>query len=158
VASYTAVLIAHTAVPFWNTAKDELPFIFTGSAAASGGGLGLILAPVSQAGPARRLAVLGAAVELTASHRMEGRLGLVAEAMEEPAAKRLLKAAKVLTVAGAVGALVLGRRSRTAAVASGAALLAGSFCVRVGIMHAGVESTKDPKYVVGPQRERLAGR
>jgi formate-dependent nitrite reductase membrane component NrfD len=158
VASYTAVLIAHTAVPFWNTAKDELPFIFTGSAAASAGGLGMILAPVGQAGPARRLAVTGAAVELAASHRMEGRLGLVAEAMEEPKAHRFLQAAKVMTALGALGGATLGRRSRAAAVASGVALLAGGLCERLGILHAGIASTKDPKYVVGPQRERLAAR
>ena len=33
----------------------------TGSAAASGGGLGMLLAPVAEAGPARRLAAAGAA-------------------------------------------------------------------------------------------------
>jgi formate-dependent nitrite reductase membrane component NrfD len=155
VASYTAVLISHTAVPFWNTAKDELPFIFVGSAAASAGGLGMILAPRAQAGPARKMAVYGAAAELIASQRMEGRLGLVAGAIHEEKPKRFLTAAKVLTAGGAAGAAVFGRRSRTAAVASGVALLAGSLCERLGVLYAGIASTEDPKYVVGPQRERL---
>ncbi|MFI5952929.1 NrfD/PsrC family molybdoenzyme membrane anchor subunit [Cryptosporangium sp. NPDC051539] len=158
VASYTAVLISHTAVPFWNTAKDELPFLFVGSAAASGAGLGMIVAPPDQAGPARRLAVLGAGLELAASHRMEGRLGLVEGAIQEEKPRRYFTAAKALTIGGAVGAALLARRSRTAAVVSGAALLAGSLCQRLGVFHAGVASTEDPKYVVGPQREALAQR
>ncbi|MFB9322665.1 NrfD/PsrC family molybdoenzyme membrane anchor subunit [Cryptosporangium minutisporangium] len=156
VASYTAVLLSHTAVPFWNTAKDELPFVFVGSAAASGGGLGMILAPRDQAGPARRMAVLGAVAELAAEQRMEGRLGLVGGVVHEEKPKKFLTAAKVLTAGGAVGAALFARRSRTAAVLSGAALLAGSLCTRLGVLHAGIASTKDPKYVVGPQREELA--
>jgi hypothetical protein len=52
--------------------------------------------------------------------------------------------------------LVAGR-SRAGAAASGLALLAGSACQRFRVYEAGVVSTKDPKYVVVPQRERLAG-
>ena len=48
------------------------------------------------------------------------------------------------------------RRSRTAAVASGLALMAGSVLQRFGVFEAGVVSTRDPRYVVEPQRERLA--
>ncbi|EUA04859.1 putative formate-dependent nitrite reductase, membrane component, NrfD [Mycobacterium kansasii 824] len=59
VASYTAVLLSQTAVPAWHEAHPYLPFVFTGSAAASGGGWGMVLAPVAEAGPARRLAVVG---------------------------------------------------------------------------------------------------
>jgi hypothetical protein len=40
-------------------------------------------------------------------------------------------------------------------VAAGLALLAGSALQRFGAFEAGVASTKDPKYVVQPQRERL---
>lgn len=50
-------------MPAWNDVHRELPFVFTGSAAASGAGLGMLLAPVAEAGPARRLAVVGAAAE-----------------------------------------------------------------------------------------------
>ena len=49
----------------------------------------------------------------------------------------------------------VGRRSRLAAVAGGLALLAGSALKRFGTFEAGVASTKDPKYVVVPQREGL---
>lgn len=44
------------------------------------------------------------------------------------------------------------------AVASGALLAAGSLLTRFGVFEAGIASTKDPKYVVVPQRERMAAR
>jgi hypothetical protein len=58
-----------------------------------------------------------------------------------------------LTVGGALGAVV--GRSRAVVAVSGLALLAGSALQRLGVFEAGVESTRDPKYVVVPQRERL---
>jgi formate-dependent nitrite reductase membrane component NrfD len=158
VASYTAVLLSQTAVPAWHEAHAYLPFVFTGSAAASGGGLGMLLAPVDEAGPARRMAVVGAGLEVAASRLMEQRLGLVAEAYTTGKAHRLRKWSEYLTVGGALGAVVAGR-SRPAVAVSGLSLLAGSALQRLGVFEAGVESTRDPKYVVVPQRERLdAGR
>jgi formate-dependent nitrite reductase membrane component NrfD len=158
VASYTAVLLSQTAVPAWHEAHAYLPFVFTGSAAASGGGLGMLLAPAEEAGPARRLAVAGAGLEIVASRLLEQRLGLVAETYTTGKAHRLRKWAEYLTAGGALGSVVLGR-SRPAAALSGLALLAGSALQRFGVFEAGVESTRDPKYVVIPQRERLdAGR
>ncbi len=157
VASYTAVLLSQTAVPAWREAHPYLPFVFTGSAAASGGGLGMLLAPLDEAGPARRLAVLGAGLEVAASRLMEHRLGLVAEAYTTGKAHRMRRWAEYLTVGGALGALLAGR-SRAAAVLSGLALLAGSVLQRFGVFEAGVQSTRDPKYVVVPQRQRLDAR
>jgi formate-dependent nitrite reductase membrane component NrfD len=156
VASYTAVLLSHTAVPAWREAHRQLPFVFTGSAAASGAGFGMVFAPVAEAGPARRLGVLGAAAELVASRLVERRLGVVAEAFTTGRAHRLRVWAERLTVAGALGAATVARRSRVGAVVSGAALLAGSALQRFGVFEAGVVSTKDPKYTVVPQRERLS--
>jgi hypothetical protein len=51
--------------------------------------------------------------------------------------------------------VLLGRRSRTASVISGAALMAGSALTRFGIFEAGQQSARDPRYTVVPQRERL---
>jgi DMSO reductase anchor subunit len=158
VASYTAPLIANTAVPTWHEGHRELPFVFVGSAASAAGGLGMLTAPVTEAGPARRAAVLGAALELAAVKRMERGMGLAAEPLRTGKAGRLMKAAEMLTVAGAVLGGVLGRRSRLAAALGGAASLAGSACTRFGIFHAGVASAEDPKYTVQPQRERLGKR
>jgi len=158
VASYTAVLLSQTAVPAWNESHEELPFIFTASAAASAGGLGMIVAPTAEAGPARGFALYGAAVELVASRRLESRLGIVDEVFQTGTAATQLRWAKRLTAMGAAGAVLLGRRSRVAAVAAGAALLAGGLFERLGLLNAGRQSTVDPRYVVEPQRARLASR
>lgn len=158
VASYGAVLLSQTAVPAWNEGHEELPFIFTASAAASAGGLGMVVAPLAEAAPARRLAVYGAVVELAASRRLESRLGLVGEAFATGAAHRHLRRASRLTIGGLLLSASLARRSRVAAAAAGAALLAGSLFERLGLLHAGIQSTEDPKYVVEPQRRRIAER
>ncbi|HET9654269.1 MAG TPA: NrfD/PsrC family molybdoenzyme membrane anchor subunit [Kineosporiaceae bacterium] len=157
IASYTAVLLADTAVPFWNNGFRQLPFVFTGSAAASAGGLGLLTAPVEEAGPARRAALFGAGLELAASQALRTGLGDAAPALVQGPAAGLHEAARGLTLAGAVGA-VLGRRSRMLSALSGLALLAGSAFTRFAVFAAGQESTVDPGYVVGPQRARIAAR
>ncbi len=158
VAAYTGVLLADTAVPAWHEAHRQLPFTFIGSAAAAAGGLGMLLAPVAEAGPARRAALFGAVVETVSSGAAERGMGIVAETYRQGRAGTLLRAAKALTVAGALGGALFGGRSRTAAALSGAALVAGSVCTRFGIFEAGLASARDPKYTVVPQRERLARR
>ncbi|MFL6164337.1 MAG: NrfD/PsrC family molybdoenzyme membrane anchor subunit [Jatrophihabitantaceae bacterium] len=156
VASYTAVLIGDTAVPAWHEARRQLPYLFVGSAAAAASGLALLAAPTEEIGPARLAGALGGALELAAGTAMERGTGLVGETFTQGRAGMLMRAAKVLTAAGAVGAAALGGRGRIAAGLSGAALLAGSALTRFGIFEAGRASTQDPKYVVVPQRERLA--
>jgi formate-dependent nitrite reductase membrane component NrfD len=158
IASYTAVLLADTAVPTWHEAYRELPFVFVGSAAAASGGLAMVLAPLEQASPARGMAVAGAALDLAAAYRMESRLGLAGEPLHTGHSGRLLRAARLLTLSGAVAAATSGRRSRWISVVAGAALVGGSVCTRFGIFEAGVASTEDPKYVVRPQRERIRAR
>jgi formate-dependent nitrite reductase membrane component NrfD len=157
VAAYTAVLLSDTATPSWHEAFRELPFVFVSSAAAASGGLGMLASPTDQAGPARRFAAGGALVELLMEQRMEQSMGITAEPLHQGKAGRLMKASKALTIGGAVGSLLAGR-SRTVAVLSGAALMAGSACTRFGVFEAGQESAKDPKYTVVPQRERMAQR
>jgi hypothetical protein len=115
----------------------------------------MIVAPPEEASPARWFALYGAVVELAASRRLVHRLGLVGEVFRTGEPHRLLTWASRLTAAGVLGSTLLARRSRPAAVASGAALLAGGLLERLGLLHAGIESTQDPKYVVEPQRRRL---
>jgi formate-dependent nitrite reductase membrane component NrfD len=155
VATYTAALLSQTAVPGWNQVRGELPFVFAGSAAAAGGGFGMVAAPVGEARPARVFAAAGAAGELLASQVMERRMGLIHEVYHQGAAGRRRRAADVLTAAGLAGTVLVGGRSRVGAAASGLALLAGSAFQRFGIFEAGVASAKDPRYTVVPQRERL---
>ncbi|MDG4839348.1 polysulfide reductase NrfD [Micromonospora sp. WMMD967] len=156
-ATYTGVLLADTAVPSWHEAYPELPVIFAGSALASGAGVGLLAAPPVQAGPARRMAVAGAALELYGAHRVETRLGLLSEPYRLGRPGRLLRAGRLLTAGGVAGAL-LGRRSRVVSGLSGVALLAASVATRFGIFYGGVASARDPRYTVVPQRERVEAR
>ncbi|AXK37375.1 polysulfide reductase [Streptomyces armeniacus] len=155
-ASYTAVLAADTAVPAWHGAHRELPYLFAASATAAAAGMALTLGPTRENSPARCAAVLAAAADAAAERAVERRLGPVAETLRTGRAGTLLRAAQVLTAAGAAGAALLSRRSRTASVASGLALLAGSACTRFGVFAAGIASADDPRYTVGPQRERLS--
>ncbi|MFI6759731.1 NrfD/PsrC family molybdoenzyme membrane anchor subunit [Micromonospora sp. NPDC050417] len=154
IASYTGALISNTAVPAWHEGHREMPLLFVGSAAASAGGLGLLVTPRADAGPARRAALLGAVTELAMTRRLEQRLGPLAEPMQQGTGGLLIRAGKMFTATAAL-TLALAGRNRKATVVAGAALLAGSLCTRLGIFHAGLASAKDPKYTVGPQRERL---
>ena len=157
-AAYTAVLLADTANPAWNAAKDELPFVFVSSATLASGGLAMITTPVAEAGPARTLAVLGAAVETVATKALHRNMDpTVAETLHHGSAGRMLKASEILTVAGGLGALMAGKH-RAVAVASGVSLLAASALTRFGIFEAGIHSAKDPKYTIEPQKRRLAAR
>ena len=157
VASYTAALISDTAVPAWHDGHREMPYVFVGSAATAAGGLGLLTAPLDQQGPARAMALLGVACELSMFERMKKRLGTVAEPYSAGMGGRYIRAGQVLSLAGAAGA-VLGRRRRVVSALAGASLLAASAATRWGIFHAGMESARDPRYTVEPQRERLRAR
>jgi len=151
--TYTAALLADTSVPAWHEARRELPFVFAGSSAASAGGASALIAPPQVAGPARRLAIAGAALELTAAAVMERRLGFLAEPYSHGSARGLARAAKGLTAAGALSMLLGGRR-RDGAIVAGALLLAGSLAERFAIVRAGRDSARDPRYTVIPQRQR----
>lgn len=78
-ATYTGALVATTAVPVWHEARHELPLLFGASAAAAAGAAAVVLTDPAEAGPARRLAMGAAVVELGTSAVMEHRLGERAE-------------------------------------------------------------------------------
>ena len=155
VASYTAALICDTAVPAWHEAYREMPFVFVGSAASAGAGFALMAAPMDEAGPAQRLALIGALTEYISVRLLEKRLGMIAGAVQEGTAGTRLKIAKGLTAAGVIGAGTVARRSRVGAALTGASLLAGSGFARFGLFAGGMASAQDPKYTVEPQRARL---
>jgi uncharacterized metal-binding protein len=157
-ATYTAALIANTAVPAWHEGHRELPFVFAGSGATAAGGLAMAFTPLAQAGPARRMAVAGAAMEIAAAETMLHRIGIVAEPYREGRPGRLISTARTMTAVAAGATLLVGRRSRAVSVLAGATCVAASALTRFGIFEAGLASAKDPKYVVVPQRERMAAR
>ena len=155
-ATYTGTLIANTAIPVWSEARDELPWLFGASAAASAGAAAVLFTPNEAAGPARRAAIGGAAVELGLMAAMTRRLGFVGEVYRQGDARRFGTAAKLCTTAGAGLLALRGKRSRPAALTASALVLAGELALRWSVFRAGFQSARDPRYTVIPQRERKA--
>ncbi|GAA1653916.1 polysulfide reductase NrfD [Kribbella alba] len=154
-ATYTAVLLADTSVPAWHEAHRELPFVFAGSGAAAAGGLAMVATPLDEAGPGRRMAMVGGVVELAATEAMLRRIGLHAEVYQKGRPGVLLKVARALTAVG-VALTPFGRRSRLISTVAGASYLGGSVLTRFGVFQAGLASARDPKYVVVPQKDRVS--
>ena len=139
--TYTAVLVADTSVPVWQEARLQLPFVFAGSASASAGAAAAMLAPSHESGPARALAVFGAAVELGAVTAMERKLGPVARHYHEGPAATPARLARRLTAGGALLMLATGRH-RAGAVVAGTMILAGSLAERFAVLRAGPPSAR----------------
>lgn len=157
-ATYTGTLLAQTSIPVWHEARHELPVLFGASAAASAGAATTMFLRPEDAAPARRLAVGGAVGALTVMEVMHRRLGFVGEVYEKDEAGTLGRVAKACTAAGAGLLALRGKRSRTAAVAGSALMLAGELALRGSVFRAGFQSARDPRYTVIPQRERKAAR
>ena len=151
--TYTAVLVANSAIPVWSEARRTLPFLFAAGSAASAGAAATMLTPAAAAGPAppgdRR------------QHRRADRCGddgaeagrcgrAVRERHPGPARE------------GREGNDRRRRRDdgdRPTAPRRGPdrrrMLLAGAACERWAVFKAGFASAGDPAYTVGPQRDRL---
>jgi hypothetical protein len=157
-AVYTAVLLGDTATPTWNAAHEDLPFVFVSSASLAASGLAMMTTPVAQAGPARKLAVLGVLGDLAATKVMERRMDPVAaEPLHHGNPGRMLRWSERLVIAGGLGTL-LGGRNRGIAAVSGLALATASALTRFGVFEAGLESARHPRYTIEPQKRRLAAR
>jgi formate-dependent nitrite reductase membrane component NrfD len=150
-ASYTAALVANTAVPVWHESRRTLPFVFVSGAAASAGGALTVLTPLDAAGPARRLAVAGAVAEIVATKAMERSVGDLSDAY----ARRLSVSALAGFAAGGATVAVAGRRSRAAAVAGGLVLNGAALLTRWNVYKAGFASARNPRHTVAPQRDRV---
>jgi hypothetical protein len=148
--TYTAALIADTAVPAWHEAAVELPAVFACTSLATAGAVSIMLNNPARSATARTLAVGGSAGALVTMEVMERRLGEIAEPYHR---QRAGMAAKALLAGGAVVTAVTGRRRRFAAL-GGATILTGGLLERWSIFTAGSASARDPKYTVGPQRVR----
>lgn len=159
-AGYTAVLLSDTAMPTWNGAKDDLPFVFVSSASLASGGMAMITTPAGQAGPARALALAGVAGDLFATKAMERRMDPVAaEPLHQGRPGWLMRWSERLVIAGGIGTVAAGiTRNRWVAAASGAALVTASAFTRFGVFYAGKDSAVDPRYTIEPQKRRLEAR
>jgi hypothetical protein len=156
--TYTAALIANTAVPVWHEARVTLPFAFGSGASLSAGAVAVLVTPPAHAAPARRLAVGAALAEGVANELMHRQLGEHGEPYKTGASSLFRHISRATTVAGAAVLLRRGATSRPAAIAAGALLCAGALSARWSIYKAGFQSAADPKYVIGPQRRAIERR
>jgi hypothetical protein len=154
--TYTAALVANTAVPVWHEARATLPFVFAAGAAASAGAAALALTPPSHAAAAWRVTLAGATAELAAVGVMEHRLGEVGRPYHEGRAGRLGRLAKLATLAGAAVTAAAARRSPAGARGGAALVTAGAVLERWSVFTAGSQSASDPVFTAAPQRERIA--
>lgn len=152
-ASYTAVLLSNTATPAWHHGLKEMPFVFAGSAASAAGGMAMITSPRAESTAARRLAVGGAIIELVWMRKMERSMGMVSEVLRYGRGGQLIRLSRAFSATGAIGTLLLGRKSRAASVLLGLSVVTGSALTRFGLYQAGQDSAEDPKYTVIPQKE-----
>ena len=144
-----------TAVPAWHDAHREMPYLFAASGAAAAAGLSMFVAPIAEAGPVRRVAVIRprATRRAHASSRRASAWW--------PSPTRRARAAstcgprRAATASSAAAGVLLGGRSRLVARLAGLGLVAGSYCTKMGVFEAGLASAADPRYTVQPQRERL---
>ncbi|HWC84914.1 MAG TPA: NrfD/PsrC family molybdoenzyme membrane anchor subunit [Solirubrobacteraceae bacterium] len=153
--TYTAALIADTAVPAWHAARRELPFVFASGAALSAGAAAVIATPPELARPARRLALATAAAEVGTTELMKRRLGELGEPYHQGEAHKFGRLSQAGIGLGAALLASRGGRSRAAAVAAGVLLGAGALSARWSVFKAGFRSASDPRYVVAPQREGI---
>lgn len=153
--TYTAALLADTSVPVWRESRRLLPFVFGTGAALGAGAVGVIVTPVDNAGPARRLAVAAAAIEGPLMEVMMRRVGNHGEVYRSGVTRKLASVSRACIVGGGALLAARGRRSRVASVLGGALLSAGALATRWAVFTAGFASAADPKYVVGPQREAI---
>ena len=153
-ATYTAALIANTAVPVWHEGRGELPLMFAGGSAMAAGGAAALRAP-SEASPARRLAIVGAVTEVAAEEFSKRKLGTLAEPYETGAAG-MFKRAMMTSAAGGTALLLVAeaRGSRRAGRIGSALMLASSLLGRWMVFRAGFQSAAAPQYTVEPQRAR----
>ncbi len=152
--TYTAALVANTAVPVWHESRGTLPFVFGAGAGLSAGAATMIASPVDDAGSARRLAVGGAIAEIATNELMRRRLAEHAEPYQQDVPARFGDITRVCLIAGSAVSLIRGSRSRSAAAVAGTLLLAGALSARWSVFKAGFASAADPRYVVDPQRQR----
>ena len=153
--TYTAALIANTAVPVWHESRRMLPFVYGSGAALTAGATAAAITPPRYAAPARRLSIVSAVVEVGLKEVMHHQLGEHGEPYRQGAGARFGHLSRVCNLAGAALMYRSGVRSRAAAAAAGALMCAGALGARWSTYKAGFQSAGDPKYVVGPQRELI---
>jgi formate-dependent nitrite reductase membrane component NrfD len=143
-ATYTAVLLANTAVPLWSESRRTLPLLFGSSSVAS-------LASVMELMPLReqeqaivhRFGLAGRLGELAAAKAVEREAGTAGKPLHEGVSGALWTAATVLTASSLAVSLLPGR-SRGKRIVSGTLGIFGGLCLRFAVFYGGKASALTP--------------
>jgi formate-dependent nitrite reductase membrane component NrfD len=147
-ATYTAVLLANSAVPVWLATRKSLPLLFGASAATSLASVfELMPLSVTERAIVRRFGIAGRAADVVASRLVEHdarSTGQVDDPLRQGLSGALWKTAKALTAASLVMSLFPGEsrlRRRTAGILG----IAGGLALRFAVVQAGKASARDPR-------------
>jgi hypothetical protein len=157
--SYTAVLIANTAVPLWQGTRNALPVLFVASAASgAASAFELLNLPAAEARTVRRFAVIAKLADIAGAMAVEREANTV-ERVGRPLRKSpLWKAAKALSLASlVVSAIPISRKPRWLRIAGGVCGTLGALATRFGIFEAGRQSARDPQATFDQQRAGQGG-
>jgi hypothetical protein len=161
--TYTAVLVADTAVPVWKAAHTSLPPFFAASSLmAATAALDLLGDDdARERSITRRLGTAAKVADLAAGELVErdvDRVERVGRPLHEGASGALWRAGKACTAASlAVSfAPVPARWRRARDIAAAVLGSAGALTARFGVFHAGAASARDPRATFHQQRAPLA--
>jgi formate-dependent nitrite reductase membrane component NrfD len=153
--TYTAVLLANTAVPLWSETRRALPLLFGASSAASLASLlDCMNLDVHERAIVWRFGLAGRMAELAASRavvREASRVPRVGKPLKEGVSGALWTAAGVLT-AGSLALSVWPDAGRARRRAAGVLGMLGGLCLRFAVFHAGKASARDPHAAFEQQR------
>lgn len=158
--TYTAVLLADTAVPVWQTTRRELPALFGASGLTAGAALVELLGPDDERSQtiAHRLGIVGKTGELAAARavvRRADEIESVGRPLHRGAPAALWRTAEATTGASLALTLLPGHHRRWRRRLAGLLGTVGSITIRFAIFHAGKASARDPHATFDPQRSTV---
>ena len=156
-ASYTAVLVANTAVPLWQQVRNSLPVLFVASAASSASAVFelLDLSP-AEARVVRRFSLAAKCADLAAGFAVEREANAIARVGKPLRESALWTAAKLCT-ALSLAVTALPRKPRWLRIAGGIAGTLGGLATRFGVFQAGRVSARDARATFEQQRAGMGG-
>jgi formate-dependent nitrite reductase membrane component NrfD len=144
-ATYTGVLVAESAVPFWSESRRALPLLFGASAAASAGSLfDLLFAEPRACRITRAYGIAGRIAELAAARLLERDVNAVprvAQPLKSGVTAAMWRGAEVLTAASLLFSVLPGQNRRKRIIA-GVLGTAGSLLIRYAVHQCGVRSAQ----------------
>lgn len=159
--TYTAVLLADTAVPVWQSTRRELPALFGASGLASSAALVELLGPDDERSQAiaHRLGIVAKAAELVAAQavlRRADEIESVGRPLHQGASAAMWRAAGATTAASLALTLLPGRNGRRwRRRLAGLLGSVGAITIRFAIFQAGKASARDPRATFDQQRSTV---